>query len=125
GEQGKIFRVTAPGKGEIYYDTGQAHVTSLAVDREGRLLAGSEPNGILYRIAAKDKAFVIYDANLPEIRSIVAAPDGAIYAAALGGSVSKRAQGALQAAQTGSPAAAGGTAGTTITLPSHTPPAAH
>jgi hypothetical protein len=99
GDRGKIFRVTAAGRGEVYYETGQAHVTSLSLDREGRLLAGSEPNGILYRITAKDKAFVLYDANLPEIRSIVAAPDGAIYAAALGGSVAKRAQGAAQASQ--------------------------
>jgi hypothetical protein len=55
------------------------------------LLAGSEPNGILYRVTAKDKAFVLYDANLPEIRAIVPAADGSIYAAALGGSVAKRA----------------------------------
>ena len=47
GDQGKIFRVTAAGHGEVYYETGQSHVTCLAFDREGRLLAGSEPNGIL------------------------------------------------------------------------------
>ncbi len=90
GDQGKIYKITAAGRGELYYDTGQAHVTCLAIDREGRLLAGSEPNGILYRVAAKDKAFVLYDANLPEIRAIVPAPDGSIYAAALGGSIAKR-----------------------------------
>lgn len=90
GDQGKIFRVTAAGQGEVYYETGQSHVTCLALDSAGRLLAGSEPNGVLYRVASKDKAFVLYDANLPEIRSIVSAPDGAIYAAALGGSLSRR-----------------------------------
>jgi sugar lactone lactonase YvrE len=116
GDQGKIFRVTAAGKGEVYYETGQSHVTSLALDREGRLLAGSEPNGILYRVTAKDKAFVLYDANLPEIHSIVAAPDGMIYAAALGGSVARLAQGALKAAQGAGAAAATPTAVTTITV---------
>lgn len=90
GDEGKIFRVTAAGHGELYYETGQEHVTCLAIDREGRLLAGSEPNGILYRITAQNKAFVLYDANLPEIRSIVPAPDGSIYAAALGGSIARR-----------------------------------
>src|SRR5260370_1028723 len=115
GDQGKIFRVTSAGKGEVYYETGQAHVTSLALDREGRLLAGSEPNGILYRVTAKDKAFVLYDANLPEIRSIVTAPDGTIYAAALGGSV-RRAQGAAPAAQAAAAAASAATPITTITL---------
>jgi hypothetical protein len=99
GDQGKVFRVTGAGRGELYYDTGQSHITGLAVDSEGRVLAGTGPNGILYRITAKDKAFVLYDASLPEIRAIVPMPDGTVYAAALGGSVAKRAQSAAQAAQ--------------------------
>jgi sugar lactone lactonase YvrE len=98
GDQGKIFRVEGEGKGELYYETGQSHITGLAVDSQGRLLAGAEPNGILYRISAKDKAFVLYDSNLPEIRAIVPMPDGTVYAAALGGSVVRRAQAATQAA---------------------------
>ncbi len=106
GDQGKVFRVTAAGKGELWYQTGQAHVTGLAVDPQNRLLAGTEPNGILYRITAKDKAFVLYDSSLPEIRAIVPMTDGTVYAAALGGSVARRAQSAAQAAQG---AGAGGT----------------
>jgi hypothetical protein len=115
GDKGKVFRVTGPGQGELYYDTGQSHVTGLAVDSQGRLLAGTEPNGILYRISQKDKAFVLYDASLPEIRAIVPMPDGTVYAAALGGSIAKRAQTASQAAQ----GLAGGmvtAAATTITV---------
>jgi hypothetical protein len=99
GDQGKIFRVDSTGHGELWYETGQSHVTGLALDNQNRLLAGTEPNGILYRVTAKDKAFVLYDANLPEIRAIVPMPDGTVYAAALGGSVAKRAQSANQAAQ--------------------------
>ncbi|MBM3746148.1 MAG: hypothetical protein FJW34_10145 [Acidobacteria bacterium] len=89
GDEGKVFRVTGAGQGEVYYETGQTHVTCLAVDAAGRLLAGTEPNGILYRVSRKDQAYVLYDANLPEIRAIVPAPDGAIYAVALGGSMSR------------------------------------
>jgi hypothetical protein len=99
GEQGKVFRVASAGHGEVWYETGQSHVTGLAVDSQNRVLAGTEPNGILYRITAKDKAFVLYDAPLPEIRAIVPMPDGSVYAAALGGSTAKRAQAANQAAQ--------------------------
>ena len=113
GDQGKVFRVSGPGQAELYYETGQSHVTGMAVDSQGRLLAGTEPNGILYRISAKDKAFVLYDANLPEIRAIVPMPDGTVYAAALGGSVSKRVQGATQAAQSMS---GSGVATTTTTI---------
>jgi hypothetical protein len=90
GSDGKIYHVQANGKGQVYFESGQAHITSLAIDAQGRLLAGSEPNGILYRLTGPNKAFVLYDANLPEIRSILPAGDGTIYAAALGGSTTKR-----------------------------------
>jgi len=116
GDQGKVYRVTGPGQAELYYETGQSHVTGLAVDSQGRLLAGTEPNGILYRISAKDKAFVLYDANLPEIRAIVPMPDGTVYAAALGGSVSKRAQSAAQASQSTSGTGTVTATSTTITV---------
>ena len=117
GDQGKIFRVDPTGKGEVYYETGQSHITGLAVDPQGRLLAGTEPNGILYRITSKNKAFVLYDSNLPEIRAIVPMTDGTVYAAALGGSVAKRAQSAAQAAQGMSSGGSGvPTATTTVTV---------
>ncbi len=111
GDQGKVFRVTGAGKGEVYYETGQNHVTALAFDAAGRLLAGTEPNGILYRIERKQKAFVLLDANLPEIRGIVAAPDGAVLVAALGGGMGVRA-----GSPGGMPAA--GTSGAAVTATS-------
>ncbi|MFB3827368.1 MAG: hypothetical protein ACE15B_11395 [Bryobacteraceae bacterium] len=116
GDQGKVFRITAAGKGEVWYETGQSHVISLAFDSQGRLLAGTEPNGVLYRITAKDKAFALYDANLPEVRAIVPAPDGSVYAAALGGSLAKRIQSASQAVQTGTAGAAVTATATSITV---------
>jgi len=117
GDKGQIFRVTGPGKGELWYDTGQSHVTGLALDKEKRLLAGTEPNGLLYRISGKDKAFVLYDAPLPEIRAIVPMPDGTVYAAALGGSIAKRAQAANQNSTTTGVGANGiPTISTTITV---------
>ena len=90
GDPGNVYRVDKTGHGELYYETGQSHVTALAFDASGNLLAGSEPNGILYRISAKDKAFVLYDSSLPEIRAIVPMPDGTVYAAALGGAIANR-----------------------------------
>jgi len=91
GEPGNVYRIdNKNGASELYYESGQAHVTSLAIDSVGQVLAGSEPNGILYRISARDKAFVLYDSSLPEIRSILPMPDGSIYVAALGGSLAGR-----------------------------------
>ena len=107
--------MTAPGQGSVYYETGQAHVTSLAFDAQGRLLAGSEPNGILYRVTAAGKAFALYDSSLPEIRAIVTTADGTVYAAALGGGVARR----VNAASSTSTSSAGGampTFSTSITV---------
>ncbi|HVV47097.1 MAG TPA: fibronectin type III domain-containing protein, partial [Bryobacteraceae bacterium] len=91
-----VFRITGAGQGEPYYDTGQGNVTGLMLDSNGRLLAGTEPNGILYRITAKDKAFALYDSTLPEVRALATGSDGSVYVAGLGGALAKRIQAAQQ-----------------------------
>lgn len=116
GDQGKIFRVEPSGRGEVYYETGQIHVTCLGWDTEGRLVAGTDPNGILYRISGKDKGFVLYDANLPEIRSIALGPDGALYAAALGGAALRRTPAVPPSASGTQGAPAGAPATVTVTV---------
>ena len=89
GGEGRIYRVDASGKGRVFAETKQRHVVSLALDAEGRLLAGTDPNGIAYRIDPDGRLFALYDADLPEIRSLAVAPNGDIYAAAMGGGASK------------------------------------
>ncbi|MCB1021316.1 MAG: WD40 repeat domain-containing protein, partial [Acidobacteria bacterium] len=124
GDTGKIFRVGKDGKGEEYYSTGQRHVISLAVDSDGKLLAGTDPSGVLYRIDGPGKAFALYDSDLPEIRAIDVAPDGAIRFAAMGGAISLRDQTvqSVSAAATFS-ATATATGGATVTV-GQTQPAA-
>ncbi len=117
GDEGKIWRIEAAGRGEVYYETGQTHVTCLAFDHQGRLLAGTEPNGIVYRVSEKDRAFTLYDASLPEIRRLAVAPDGAVYVAAMGGSLTKRPLGVTPAggAVTTTPVGTGSSATITVT----------
>ena len=116
GDGGKVYRITAAGKGEEYYSTGQSHVTGLNFDREGRLLAGTEPNGMLFRITAKNKAFVLYGASLPEIRAVSQAPDGSIYAVAMGGAVNRKIQQLNQGTSGAAGAAGTPTFSTSITV---------
>lgn len=116
GDGGKVFRITAANTGELWYETGQTHVTALAFDPQQRLLAGSEPNGILYRITAKDQAFVLHDAVMPEIRAIVPAPDGSLYVATLGGAFGKKPAGAQGAISTVGTAPIVSTTTTSITV---------
>src|SRR5438094_8077494 len=57
---------------------------SLAVTSRGDLIAGTDPGGIVLRISSDGKAFALYDGPLREIHALAAAPDGSIYALALG-----------------------------------------
>lgn len=111
GEKGKIYRIDPSGQGELYFNTEQRHVMSLAFDPQGRLLAGTDPNGILYRVDEKGKAFALYDSDLPEVRALQVAPNGDIYAAAMGGGLSESPQ-AVPSAVT----SLGSSAVTTITV---------
>ena len=89
GDEGKIFQVNQSGQGRVFAETKQRHVVSLALDTEGRLLAGTDPNGIAYRIDPDGRLFALHDADLPEIRSLAVAANGDIYAAAMGGGASR------------------------------------
>ncbi len=92
GDQGKIYRVEAANQGAVYFETQQRHVVSLAFDKENRLLAGTDPNGVLYRVDGQGKAFALHDADLPEVRSLQVAGSGDLYAAAVGGGVAQAAE---------------------------------
>jgi hypothetical protein len=87
GDNGKVYRVRAAGakpESSLLINTNQTHVMSLVVTPQGDLIAGTDPGGLVLRISPEGKAFALYDAPLREIHALAAAPDGSIYALALG-----------------------------------------
>jgi sugar lactone lactonase YvrE len=90
GQAGRVYRYDGKSKTDVYYDTGQLNVTSIAGGPNGHLYAGTDPNGLLYDISGARHATVLYDSSLPEIRAIVVNSEGTIYAAAMGGAVPAR-----------------------------------
>jgi sugar lactone lactonase YvrE len=91
GDNGKLYRVrTAGAKPEtsLLINTNQTHVISLVVSKQGDLIAGTDPGGLIVRISPEGKAFGLYDAPLREIHALASAPDGSIYALALSDSAS-------------------------------------
>jgi hypothetical protein len=105
GEPGRVYHIGTDGKSKtaagdaLLYDTGQANVTALAVSPQGHVLAGTDPNGILYEITGPSQATILYDSTLPEIRALAIDSAGNIYAAAMGGAVSTRGANATAAQQ--------------------------
>src|SRR5258708_30376958 len=79
---------------------------SLAVTKQGDLIAGTDPGGLVLRISADGKAFGLYDASLREIHALASAADGSIYALALSDAASTTRSQSATAAQTTDAAAA-------------------
>jgi sugar lactone lactonase YvrE len=107
GDNGKLYRVrTAGAKPEtaLLVDTNQTHVMSLAVNKQGDLIAGTDPGGLVLRISPDGKAFGLYDAPMREIHALAAAPDGSMYALALSDAAST----SRSTTSSGTPAAADG-----------------
>jgi outer membrane protein assembly factor BamB len=94
GDKGQIFAVAPDGKGELFYASDEAHIRVLAFDTHNNLLAGTEPSGRILRVTRsenknrkeKDSAdgFVLYETAKREVTALAVAPDGNIYAAAIG-----------------------------------------
>src|SRR5438128_8956627 len=86
GDNGKLYRVRTAGakpESSLLINTNQTHVISLAVNKQGDLIAGTDPGGLVLRISPDGKAFGLYDAPLREIHALAPAADGSIYALAL------------------------------------------
>jgi len=86
GTKGLVLQVILNAEGEptvtTVLETQQSNVLCLAMDSQGRLLAGTDDDGLVYRVAFGEGApsiSVLLDADQPEIGSIVIAEDDTIY----------------------------------------------
>src|SRR5271168_1904456 len=99
GDKGQVFAVAPDGKGELFYVSDEAHMRVLAFDAKGNVIAGTEPSGRILRLAptqatnarksagsaaAIAEGFVLYETSKREVTSLAVAPDGTIYASAIG-----------------------------------------
>jgi len=86
GDDGKLYKVRAANaspEASLLYDSGESHIISLAVDKQGDLYAGTDPGGLVLRFSADGKAFGLLDASLREIHDLAIGDDGSVYALAV------------------------------------------
>ena len=82
--QGEIHKVTPDGKGSVFFKSDETHVRSMAIDSKDNLIVGTEPGGLVIRVSPAGEGFVLYQMAKKEVTAVAVAPDGAIYAAAVG-----------------------------------------
>jgi hypothetical protein len=98
-QPGKAGAATAPGAKEEADDddakalpagvvelfkANQANVLCLGQDKQGRIYAGTDTDGLVYRFTLKPdgtvaESFVLFDAPEPEVGALVVMPDGTVY----------------------------------------------
>ena len=85
GAEGKLYRITAGAKAEVYFDSDEAHLVSVALGNDGSVYAGSNGKALLYHLTGPGRATVVYDFEGDDVKAIAVAPadkGGAVYAIA-------------------------------------------
>jgi len=78
GHDGKLFRVTADGKGTLLYKAPELDVTALAIARDGSVFAATSPDGKVYHVTSDGKAEVYFDPADKYIWSLAVLNDGSL-----------------------------------------------
>lgn len=81
GPSGQLFRVIADGTAQVYFDSDQPHLVSVAT-ADGFVLTGSSGKARLYKVGSPGRGQVLFDFETTEVRGIATAPDGTVFAIA-------------------------------------------
>ncbi|MEJ7729314.1 MAG: hypothetical protein WKG00_08865 [Polyangiaceae bacterium] len=82
GPSGKLFRVDQGGKGQVYFDSDEPHLVSVAVGDDGAVYAGSNGKALLYKLSGPGRSAVLYDFDHDDVKAIVPIKGGGLYAIA-------------------------------------------
>lgn len=79
GPFGRLYRVTADGTAQLYFDSEQGHVMSVLA-RSGKVYCGTSETAQLFEITGPGRAQVLYDFGPTEVRGLELGQDGSLYA---------------------------------------------
>lgn len=80
GDDGWVMEITG-GKAVDFFQCAAFEVLSVTIDPEGRVFAGTAPEGFVYRIDAEGRGDVLFDAEEEYVWDLEFGPDGMLYAA--------------------------------------------
>jgi len=85
GTEGKLLRVRPGDEDPVteLLDTQQANILCMAMDKQGRIIIGTDEDGLVLRLEAGEEdgyqAFAMFDASEPEIGALLIGSDGSVY----------------------------------------------
>jgi hypothetical protein len=82
GPEGKLFRIDQAGKAQVFFDSDEPHLMSVAVADDGTVYTGSNGKALLYKLTGPGRASVLYDFDADDVKAIAIAKNGAVYAIA-------------------------------------------
>src|SRR5436309_7796099 len=60
GNEGKVFRIDAQGKGSLFFDSAELEVHALALAPNGGLYVGTSPDGKIYKLDRNGSATTLF-----------------------------------------------------------------
>jgi hypothetical protein len=81
GNDGKVFKVTPDGKGELFYDSNELEVHALATAPDGTLYVGSSPDGRIYKVSRDGTATDFFDPEDKYIWALAVDSKGNVFTA--------------------------------------------
>jgi hypothetical protein len=81
GNEGKVFRVDAQGKGSLFFDAAELEVHALAPAPDGGLYVGTSPDGKIYKVDRDGHATTFFDPDDKYIWSLAVDATGILFAA--------------------------------------------
>jgi sugar lactone lactonase YvrE len=81
GNEGRVFKIDAQGKGTPFFDAAELEAHALAAAPDGSLFVGSSPDGTIYKIDRNGTAQPFFDPDDRYIWALTLDPKGNLYAA--------------------------------------------
>ncbi len=80
GNEGKVFRIDAQGKGSLFFDSPELEVHAMAPAPNGGLYVGTSPDGKIYRVDRNGTATTFFDPEDKYIWALAVDARGNLYA---------------------------------------------
>lgn len=81
GNEGRVFKVDAQGRGAAFFDAAELEAHALAIAPDGTLFVGSSPDGTIYKVDRNGGAKTFFDPDEKYIWALTLDPKGNLYAA--------------------------------------------